>query len=73
MNSREDDHPSTNDEDGPGTLLATALAAVVSAFVWALLLALGRWVHARPLEAGAATLLLLGSWLIFRALAEVDR
>jgi hypothetical protein len=58
-------------------LLGFALATVVSAILWVGLVVAFRALSGLPLEtllkATALGFLVLGSWLIFRALAAVDR
>jgi hypothetical protein len=64
------------DEDGPGTLLAGALWAVVGALLWVLIILAVRWVLQLPPPAlvrlGAVVLLFAGTGLVFGALIQME-
>lgn len=72
------DHELTtqDEEDGAGTLLAAALATVVGALMWVVIILAIRWVLQLPppalLRLGAVAGLFGGTALIFVALARVE-
>lgn len=70
------EHETARDEDGAGTLLGVALASVVGALLWVLLILAIRWVLQLPppalLRVGAVAGLFGGTVLIFVALVRVE-
>jgi len=68
-------HLSAQDEDGAGLFAAVAVAAPISALLWAGLIWLWQWATSSPdaaLRLVGAGLLLVGSGLIFKALVEME-
>jgi len=69
-----DDHPSARDEDGVGMLFAAGVGSFVGGVVLCLVAALLWWLPWEVLlRIGAGGLLLVGSALIFGAIARLDR
>lgn len=71
-----DRETTTQDEDGAGTLLAAALATVVGALLWVVIILAVRWVLQLPppafLRVGAVAGLFGGTALVFFALVQVE-
>ena len=65
-------HLTAQDEDGAGTVLVWTLTGLVGGVLWVGVTALGIWAYRHPGEAVALVLLLLGSGLIFGALARME-